>query len=389
MTNQEAVSKLSPEIPIKFCTLGMTIIDEIHFPPPRPPMTDVVGGAGIYAALGARIVTPTSESKTVGLLVDAGSDFPSHLRETIASWGMSSSTRDTPWRQTTRCKITYDEHGNQQGQAKSTCGVSSLCVDTTTGFEYTEPRLRLDQDSLHSNLLKSKSFHLICASSRCVELTQGICERRRRLNEDLEPPWFVWEPLPWECVPEGLDDCQRALNSVDVVSPNHVELCSFYGVEAHDENGDFKKENIEECCNKLLRGTVLDERKCSALIRAGKAGCFITTGPESKGIWLPAYHEDQKKVVDPTGGGNGFLGGFTVTSAIKRRGESNLGRLRRAAIEGAVAASFMIEQVGVPALSLAMEGKQLVNGDTVVVGDTLVNGESVIERSREYVGRIC
>lgn len=252
-----------------------------------------------------------------------------------------------------------------------------------TGFEYTEPRLRLNQDSLNDHILKSKSFHLICASSRCVELTQGIVERRRRLDEDLEAPWFVWEPLPWECNPERLNDCQQALKTVDVISPNHVELCSFFGVEAHDENGDFKKENIQECCTKLLNGIESDDSNCSAVIRAGKAGCFITTRSESGGIWLPAYHEDQSKVVDPTGGGNGFLGGFTVTSAIKRSGDSRSRRLWRGAIDGAVAASFMIEQVGVPTLSVTA-----VDGDTLGIGDTLVNGESVNDRIREYVDRM-
>lgn len=127
MTIEDSNGGLNPEIPIDFCTLGMTIIDEIHFPPPRPPMTDVMGGAGIYAALGARIVTPTAKAKTVGLLVEAGSDFPAHLRETITDWGMSSSIRDTLWRKTTRCKITYDEHGNQQGRPVSSCSCGQ-CV---------------------------------------------------------------------------------------------------------------------------------------------------------------------------------------------------------------------------------------------------------------------
>lgn len=62
-------------------------------------------------------------------------------------------------------------------------------------------------------------------------------------------------------------------------------------------------------------------------------------------IWIPAYHQDQNKVIDPTGGGNAFLGGLAVALA---RGQS----LEEASRWGTVAASFAIEQVGMPILSV-------------------------------------
>jgi hypothetical protein len=59
--------------------------------------------------------------------------------------------------------------------------------------------------------------------------------------------------------------------------------------------------------------------------------------------WLPAYHTSSEKVVDPTGGGNAFLGGLAVGMARDKG-------LEEAAMWGTVAASFAIEQAGVPEL---------------------------------------
>lgn len=82
-------------------------------------------------------------------------------------------------------------------------------------------------------------------------------------------------------------------------------------------------------------------------MRAGKDGCYIATNETTQ--WIPAYHQQSEKVIDPTGGGNTFLGGLCVGLA---RGES----LETAAIWGSVAASFAIEQVGMP--KLAGEGNE-------------------------------
>ena len=76
--------------------------------------------------------------------------------------------------------------------------------------------------------------------------------------------------------------------------------------------------------------------------------------------WFPAYFEekDQDRVVDPTGGGNAFLGGLAVALA---RG----GPLEEAACWASVAASLCIEQVGVPVLGADESGKETWNGERV------------------------
>jgi hypothetical protein len=75
--------------------------------------------------------------------------------------------------------------------------------------------------------------------------------------------------------------------------------------------------------------------------------------------WMPAYHQDSEKVVDPTGGGNGFLGGLAV--GLVRNGgfqaSHETGKLKEAAAWGSIAASFAIEQVGMPVLGHDGQGE--------------------------------
>jgi len=66
-------------------------------------VVDILGGAGSYSAVGARIFSPAPlQAKSVAWMVDAGSDFPPELREVIDSWGTSCLVRETPERLTTR-----------------------------------------------------------------------------------------------------------------------------------------------------------------------------------------------------------------------------------------------------------------------------------------------
>lgn len=113
MTTDESGATLSK---VDFCTLGMFIIDEIHFKPPIPSVYNILGGAGSYSALGARIFSPDPKSKSVGWIVDAGSDFPQDVRDVIDSWGTSCLIRDTPERPTTRG---WNGYGDGEVRGKS------------------------------------------------------------------------------------------------------------------------------------------------------------------------------------------------------------------------------------------------------------------------------
>jgi sugar/nucleoside kinase (ribokinase family) len=220
---------------------------------------------------------------------------------------------------------------------------------THAAFKYMTPKLRLDHEALvNTPLLWSRSFHLICSPLRCIDLVENILRlRKEALNETPnQDPLFIWEPVPDLCVPEEYENCLKALRHVDVVSPNHGELGGFFGKETNGkDNVDYRM--IESLCEEWMKSGIGADGKGGIVIRCGKDGCF-TTGGGSRS-WMPAYHQSADKVVDPTGGGNGFLGGLAV--GLVRGGKAQgIQNLLEAAIWGSISASFAIEQVGMPIL---------------------------------------
>ncbi|KAF1949556.1 Ribokinase-like protein [Byssothecium circinans] len=340
---------------VDFCTLGMFIIDEIEFPPPKPPVKDIIGGAGAYSALGARLLSPPPRSTAVGWIVDCGSDFPPELRETIAQWNTGVLIRETPDRLTTRGWNGYGEHEHR-------------------AFRYTTPKLRLDHHALaNTQLLWSKSFHLICSPLRCIDLVENILAlRKQSVNAPSEDhPLFIWEPVPDVCTPAELANTLKALKYVDVVSPNHSELGDCFGVNTNGEDHvNFR--SIESLCDQWLQNGIGSNGEGGIVVRAGKDGCLVARRGFRK--WLPAYHQSADKVVDPTGGGNGFLGGLAM-GLVRGGTPSSVSNLEEAAIWGSISASFAIEQIGMPVLSNTAAGE-------------VWNGVRVDERVSEFKERL-
>ncbi|KAK4238638.1 hypothetical protein C8A03DRAFT_14912 [Achaetomium macrosporum] len=411
---ERRVEEIPEDQEIDFVTLGMFIIDEIEFLPPRPPVHDVLGGAGSYSALGARLFSPPPLSKTVGWIVDQGSDFPPSITSQITAWQTSAVFRHDPSRLTTRGWNGYTDASERRA------------------FRYTTPKKRLTGEDLTRPLLQAKAIHLICSPLRCQELVSDILSRRKEAYFSSPPahdptgeaytrPLIIWEPVPDLCVPTELLNCTNTLPLVDVCSPNHAELAGFMGGDGLDpDSGQVSTAAVERHCEQLLASMPL--QSYTLVIRAGERGCYIARnggrkkkvaagggggGEEGKkkrkkeyvrgglrpdtdiealfaglmqdeegcvareeiemdpGIekWVPAYYGRggprkggaAEKVVDPTGGGNTFLGGLAVALA---RGKS----IEEACVWGHVAASFAIEQVGVPVLSLDEEGRETWNG---------------------------
>lgn len=360
-------------------------------------MKNILGGAGTFSALGARLFSPQSASSSVGWIVDRGSDFPPALNSLIDSWETSVVLRDDPNRLTTRGWNGYE--GSDEKRA----------------FKYMTPKKRLTAEDLTPNLLQARSFHLICSPLRCQELVADIIAfRKEAAPETYSRPIFIWEPVPDLCTPDELLNCTNTLPVIDVCSPNHAELAGFMGDDGLDpETGEISTVAVERACEQLLASMPL--QSFSLVIRVGDKGCYLAKNGGRKrsrnqcqgkkhrkkhfphgglqpdtdmealfagllqdedgliareeievdaGLerWMPAYHQDSSKVVDPTGGGNTFLGGLAVALA---RGHS----IEEAAMWGSVAASFAIEQVGLP--HLEKEKGRLETWNNVVVEERL------------------
>ncbi|KAK4544531.1 hypothetical protein LTR36_004103 [Oleoguttula mirabilis] len=345
---------------VDFVTLGMFIIDDIYPSPTaadQTPRKDVIGGAGTYSAIGARLFSPPPTSKSVGWIVDAGPDFPPELRTVIASWetGVLLRPRDAP---TTRG---WNGYGANEHRA----------------FKYLTEKKRLTADDLTPELLGAKSIHLICSPMRCVDMVLQILHRRlASFGDDEAKPVVIWEPVPDLCTAEELENTMQALRYVDVISPNHEELGSLFSF-THSTGVD--KTAVEKQAQTLLAHGIGPSGQGAVVVRAGKEGCYIAANHASASSpssslshWLPAYHTNAARVVDPTGGGNGFLGGLAI-GLVHTSGD-----LVEAARIGSIAASFCIEQVGMPKLTSHRQG----DGDDEAAERW--NGESVSERLADF-----
>ncbi|KAH0848843.1 hypothetical protein AYO21_08288 [Fonsecaea monophora] len=337
----------------------------------------IIGGAGTYAALGARLAAGSLHASSVGWIVDMGSDFPAEFRAAIETWHTS-------------CVFRFD------GSRLTTTAWNGYGPNEFRAFKYLTPKRRLDQHSLSDGQVLARAFHMVCSPARCMALVQGILARRRKLlsesdsDSDSDRPIFVWEPIPDLCTPEELSRLREAAACVDVVSPNADEFASFF-----KEMPDFSsRERMVEALLGLDnrqqgRGQKQNPLKTALVVREGAHGCTTYVG-STKGLHLPAYHQSKAKVVDPTGGGNTFLGALAMgitgittpppeEASLKELevpegsvfGGEN--RLFFALLHATVAAGYAIEQVGMPSVSTE-------DGDCW-------NGEAYPERFRNYVKR--
>jgi sugar/nucleoside kinase (ribokinase family) len=173
--------------------------------------------------------------------------------------------------------------------------------------------------------------------------------RQEQNPDDNKRPLVLWEPAPLSCVAANLEGCLAAAQAVDVFSPNHLELLALFGRP---------REVVDLEILEKLADEFLDRRGADGVvvvIRAGEHGCLVKSRDQpvvasaaavsAPATWIPPYYNatDREKIVDTTGAGNAFMGGFAYGYHETRNPMS-------AAVYGTVAASFALEQVGTPRL---------------------------------------
>jgi sugar/nucleoside kinase (ribokinase family) len=130
------------------------------------------------------------------------------------------------------------------------------------------------------------------------------------------------EPFRPAARPLAEAELRALLSAGQIFSPNQEEAASLVG----------PAEPLE-----LIRRLVAAGAEVVAL-RRGERGAIVHRADTGETWHIPAI---ETPVVDPTGAGNAFCGGFLA-------GWVQTGDLRLAGLDGAVAASFLVEQVGLP-----------------------------------------
>lgn len=321
----------SPNRPL-FTTMGMFIIDTIEPHPTSnsPTQENVVGGGGTFATLGSRIIATGSRSQGISWIVDEGSDFPKEVKCYLNSWNTSVIFRKDATRLTTRGWNGYvDEH--QQ----------------TRSFRYLSPKKQIVIDDIlnEGELIRSRSFHLICSPQRAKKIAQTIRDEHVKhygTSSDEPQPVIAWEPVPDACTPENLQDLLEVLPLVDIFTPNAEEAARLLGLEEPTT-----KEGLESLAlryNKYL--TYKNDNlgsESGIVLRCGALGCYTLTFSSRTYSWFHAYHKKTPQLVkDPTGGGNTFIGAFVTGFVL------SMGHFGVASICGNLGAAVGVEQIGMP-----------------------------------------
>ncbi|OCL13399.1 pfkB family kinase [Glonium stellatum] len=341
------VSKEHPQQEVSFVSLGMVLLDELHVPG-KSPIFDVIGGSGGYGTLGARLFAGATKSKTIGCLVLAGKDFPTATEAELRGWGMTLLLRRDSTKLSTRGLLEYE--------------------DTTFGpkkFRYlTDPLKPSPADLQSTPLLGAKAFHLLATPEEITRQIPELMSLRRQYGVE-QRPLIIWEPFPAACQPSNRGSFLAACSLVDVFSPNHIEVT---GLFTDEKPKLFHCEQLEFYAQTFLEASVGPSGQGCVVIRAAEHGC-LTASRSERFTWLPAYYAlNAAEVIDPTGGGNAFLGGLAI-------GLQETASFAEAASYGSVAASFALEQIGLPSRN------QLGDGETW-------NETIVLSRLEEYKSRL-
>lgn len=213
-------------------------------------------------------------------------------------------------------------------------------------------------------MVTSQAFHFFGTAEYIEDQVADVNALRHQAGIAARP-FIVWEPHAKSCRPDTLQAHCLACRSVDVFSPNHEELASFFDLPSAAGSA---RERIEKHAQAFLDSGIGPDGGGCMLVRAAGDGCLVLSR-DAGAVWLPSFYKsDSHMVVDPTGAGNAFLGALVI-------GMQETGSYIEAAKYGQVAASFVIEQVGLPVRFGHAERE-------------LWNSSSVRQRLAEYQERI-
>jgi sugar/nucleoside kinase (ribokinase family) len=235
-------------------------------------------------------------------------------------------------------------------------------ADEHSDFRYLTPKRRLEVDSLSDEQALASAFHMVCSPSRCMSLVEALRARRSALTTTIKQPIVIWEPIPDLCTPAELQNLQEASTFVNVISPNGEELADFFASgNISIAEGDMVRSLLTKCGEHPEQAVVV--RNGADGSRAHLRECVLH---------FKAFHQEPERVIDPTGGGNTYLGAMAmalterVTPGLEATAQflnlsitpesRSLLAMILAAAHGTIAASYAIEQIGTPSLTVGSGG---------------------------------
>ena len=282
----------------------------------------VLGGNAVYAATGAALW-----SDSVGLLGRVGSNYPSDWLDEIASSGLDTSgVMVLPSPQDTRTFYAYrsleervDTNPNLHYQ-RAGLPIPKALTDYVSSTEGQRSKdsfgpLAFRPKDLPDTVGEAVAAHLAPGDY----LTHSIVPARLR---ELDVSMVVVDPSARYMEPEFRKELPDLLNGLAAFLPSESEATSYFQPRPPD-------------LWEMAEG--LSELGCPIVgIKRGGAGIFLWDQLNRRRFHIPAY---PSQVVDVTGAGDAFCGGFLV-------GLSETGDVLEAGLRGSVSASLAIEGTG-------------------------------------------
>ena len=293
---------------MSIAVVGSIGLDTIQTPAGR--VNDVLGGSAAYFSLAARHFMPVS------LVAVVGKDFPRDARSLLDQPDVDLAGLEVQDGKTFRWEGVYSDDMNTRETIRTELNV----------FEHFKPDLPERIRSLKNVFLANIDPVL-----------------QRDVLAQLDQPRLVLADTMNYWIKTKKDELLETLKKVQIVIINEEEARELTG---------------EALTHKAARA-ILSLGPETVVIKQGEHGAFLQ-GPEVF-FTCPAYPIDN--VIDPTGAGDSFAGGFV--GALARMARVNDHNLRRAVVYGCVLASFTVEGFGVSGLARADRDSILARAEAI------------------------
>lgn len=274
--------------------VGSVALDTLHMPNGHFPR--VLGGSATFASLAASLYCPV---KLVGVI---GKDFPEHGLDLLRSKNVDL----------TGLEVVDGKTFHWEGKYSPDLSSRESIATELNCFADFHPKI----PAAHKNtpFVMLGNIH----PSLQVEVLDQI-ERPKLVIADTMNFWISGTP----------NELQKMLKRIDLLVINEEESRQLAGVH-----------NISKAARELR---AMGPK--TVVIKRGEYGALLFDGDDV--FSAPAFPVEA--VVDPTGAGDSFAGGFL--GFVTREGKVDGSTLRRAVIHGSVVASFLVEGISVERLA--------------------------------------
>ena len=278
----------------------LTVFGTVALDTTRTPFrteTRILGGAATFASISSSMFTPTS------IVAAVGSDMPSEHIRALSSKGIDTKGIITiPEGKTFHYDSSFDYDLSNRITNKTELGVIA-------GFDPIIPEEYINSDYVY--------------------LANNDPQQNIKILRHFQKPRLVVCDTIEFWINGSRDDVIKMIEMTDgvVINDNEARLLC-------------KEANLAKCAKKIMSwGSEF------TIIKKGENGAILFT---KEGLVFPAAAFFLDEIVDPTGAGDSFAGGFL--GHIARKGVTNFTTMKEAVIYGNVIGSFAVEDFGIKRL---------------------------------------